>query len=52
MRYAHLSPAHLRETVNLGSLEGLLQTVATTVAKEEGSAAGSMQVLDSLVHTE
>jgi len=48
LKYAHLSPKHLRETVNLGSLGGLLHTVASTVAMEEGSAAGSVQPVDSL----
>jgi len=52
LKYAHLSPKHLRETVNLGSLGGLLHTVASTVAMEEGSAAGSVQPVDSLVRPE
>lgn len=56
MRYAHLSPEHLRETVNRGSLGDLLPTVAgtvaRTVAKEEGSAVGSVQPLDSVVCSE
>ena len=52
MRYAHLSPEHLRETVNRGGLGDLLLTVAGTVAKEEGLAAWSVQPLDSLVRHE
>jgi integrase len=56
MRYAHLSPEHLRETVNRGSLGDLLPTVtgtvANTVAKEEGSAVGSVQPRDSVVCSE
>lgn len=45
MRYAHLSPDHLRETVNRGGLGGLLHTVARTVAREEGSEAGRCNLL-------
>ena len=52
MRYAHLSPEHLRETVNRGGLGDLLLTVAGTVAKEEGLAAWSVQPVDSLVRHE
>ncbi len=52
LKYSHLSPKHLRESVNLGSLAGLIQTVATTVAKEEGPEAGSVQPFDFVVRPE
>ena len=56
LRYAHLSPKHLRETVNLGSLGGLLhpgaETVARTVAEDEGSEAGSVQPVERMVRPE
>jgi len=52
LRYAHLAPAHLRETINLGSLAGVIQTVARTVATEEESKAGSVQPVENLVRPE
>ena len=52
LKYSHLSPKHLRESVNLGSLAGLIQTVATTVAREGGPEAGSVQPIDYVVRPE
>ena len=52
LKYSHLSPKHLRESANLGSLAGLIQTVAKTVACGEGAAAGSVQPVDLLVRPE
>ena len=52
LKYSHLSPKHLRETVNLGSLAGLLPTVATSVATAGESAAGSVQPVERMVRPE
>lgn len=56
MRYAHLSPQHLRETVNRGGLGALLHTVAgtvaKTVAKEEEPEARSVQPVEMVVRPE
>ena len=56
MRYSHLSPQHLRETVNRGSLGELLHpaagTVTRTVAKGEEVETGNVQPIDSLVRHE
>jgi integrase len=52
LKYSHLSPKHLRESVNLGSLAGLIHTVARTVAQEEGPEAGYVQPVDFVVRPE
>ena len=52
LKYSHLSPKHLRESVNRGSLGSLVQTVAKSVAKEEISAEESVQPGDSVVRPE
>ncbi len=52
LKYSHLSPKHLRDTANLGSLGGLLPTVAKTVAEREGPAVGSVQPVDCVVRPE
>ena len=52
MRYAHLSTDHLRETINRGSLGGLLQTVARTGATGEISVVRRTQPIDLMVRPE
>ena len=52
LKYAHLSPKHLRETVNLGSLAGVIPTVAKPVAAGEKPAAERVQPIDSMVRPE
>jgi hypothetical protein len=56
LKYAHLSPKHLQETVNLGGLGGLLHsgagTVAGTVAKAGESEAGRVQPVERMVRPE
>ena len=53
MRYSHLSPAHLKEDVNKGSLgAAVLHTVASTVADHVWLAAETVQPLDLLVRPE
>jgi integrase len=56
LKYAHLAPDYLKTVVRNGSLgiEMLApsHTVARTVAREEGSAAGSVQPVDFVVRPE
>jgi hypothetical protein len=52
LKYSHLSPKHLREAVNLGSLAGLLPTVAASVATAGESEAGSVQPVERMVRPE
>ena len=49
LRYAHLSPKHLRDAVNRGSLSG---TVTKTVTMEEVVEERSLQPLDYMVRPE
>jgi len=49
LRYAHLSPKHLREAVNRGSLS---ETVTKTVTKEETIEERKPQPFDLLVRPE
>jgi hypothetical protein len=55
-RYAHLSPAHLRETVNRGSLGDLLHagtgSVVKTVASQAGEREEERQPVDYMVRPE
>ena len=46
MRYAHLSPGHLREAVNKGSLFG---TGSKTGSSDKGSGQGVSEVVEKLV---
>ena len=48
MRYAHLSPDHLRETINRGSLD-TLGTVTKTVTTGISVGAGSVQPVELVV---
>jgi integrase len=52
LKYAHLSPAHMRGAVNLGTLAGLLPTVARTVASQDEKRGGESQPIDFVVRPE
>ena len=49
LRYAHLAPGHLKESVNRGSLFG---TGSKTGSKEKGSQAERSQPLENLARPE
>ncbi len=52
LKYSHVSPAHLTDGVNMGSLGSLLQSVAGTVASPEETREGVREPVDFLVRPE